>query len=264
MIASNYSLSMQEVMAKNIIMSRGGLIYLSAGMLSLTVRHDDGTSADKAVLCVRMKPSQPEYVFVDFEDCSGRVEDEDDRKKVFAFLIETYSYPERALLNVDALRDRLRIRIDSVSFISAHGDLNESDFVAIGAMRDAIARLRDEVSSHPVPIPGDLIEGPAFDGDEAFRFGVLVSERISERNPSDGTMLLNKIPYTPWATTLPGGGLAVHAGGGPFNHIRLEDLEFVGSDERRFAIWGHEGPCAAGAIFFTAKVNRWRMKDVTE
>ena len=260
MRAADYSPAMQELLAKNILLSRGGNIYPQHGLLTYPVTAEDGKTTERSVSSIHFTPGWYGGYYVYFTKGFAPLLDPEDRARAFKFIIENYTYPDRCSLDEKELRNRLDIRMNNISYISEHGDIDEQDFEMIEDIRSRLAKARDFHGQAPMPLPGDLVEGAYYSGNHPFRNGVIESEMPY----AVGKLSVCAQPYTPWAHARRDGSVFVNTSGGPFFSFDADQLEFIGPDTRLLEEWSHIGPCANGAIAFTATVNRWKVKENVE
>jgi len=247
-----------ELLAKNIILSMGGALYPQEGHLVLRVMGKDGTVEEKSVSSVFFSPGEKHRgCYVGFLRDTYRVTEEEDMRRIWRFIVDNYSYPDRDIsLDEESLRRRLELREMNIGFISKHGDINAGDIEMVEAYQKAIADMHDRMGDHPVPVPGDIVEGAYYDGAYPFKDGLLLS------NPHGVSPLSVCVrPYVPFVYLCKGDDtISLNASGGPFFGVEPSDLEYIGADRRAFCDWGHAGCCANGTVEFMATVNRWRWK----
>lgn len=63
-------------------------------------------------------------------------------------------------------------------------------------------------------------------------------------------------PYTPFVN-MSSDGISCSTSGGAWGHIPVSKLKYVGSQEKAFCDFGHNGGCANGAVTFYANVSVW-------
>lgn len=262
MTAKDYTPAMQELLAKNILLSRGGNIYPMPGQLTYEVLNHDGRLTERDVTSIHFTPGYCEKAggyYVYFMNNMCPLTEPADRKKTFEFIIEHYKCPDKFVLEEKELINRLDIRMQNISYISEHGDIDEKDFAMIEDIRSRLAKARLFPDGKPAPVAGDLIEGAYYGGKFPFNGGVIESYSMSEDKLSVCAQ-----PCTPWAHRRSGDAIHVTCSGGPFFSFLPEELEYIGKDTRLFEEWSHNGPCGNGAIRFSAEVNRWRVRPGVE
>lgn len=247
---------MQELIAKNILLSHGGSVYPMPHEISYDVMTNDGVKT-KSVVGINFMPGKSGGYFVCFMSGQGRLEDPEDKKRAFKFIINKYRYPD-PYLDENELKNRLEIREANISFIAEHGDLMESDFEKISAIRARAAKEREFEDGRILPVPGDIVEGAYYGDAHPFKNGVIESPM---RHSMPGRLTVCAEPLGPWVCQNSDGSLYVHTSGGPFFGFGVEDLEYVGEDSRLMEDWSHTGPCGNGAIAFRVKVNRWKIRE---
>jgi hypothetical protein len=246
------TLAERELAIKNAAASRGGVLRFPHGAVRLTGKLPDGSTATLSVeafslvLGARVELSR---------GYSSRWEDLTDEEKetVLNYAEKNLDYPSDPEGTVEK---RLAIRLMNARFIGQHGDLRESDYALMAETRTAIESAREGAIK---PLPGDTVEGAYYDGAQPFKKGMLDTP-YHWYEPDEISLCAQ--PYSPFVTLTDKRpeGYAFSMSGGPFFKLKTEDLEHIGKDTRVFTVWGHEGPCANGAIVFEAEVNRWRLK----
>lgn len=249
----------RELIAKNILLSHGGSIYPAPGTLTLHVHEGEGNVTEMGVTSITLgMGTRPKDICVFFQKVSGPVDEDADKHKVIGYILDNFDNPDPELeTDKAALERRLRLRGCNLRFIRAHGDLNASDIMMTEKYRMAIERLHDQAGTCPSPLPGDIVEGAYYGGKHPFSKGIIGSNKGWNKPLS-----VCAIPYVPFIYLEDGvPSIRLSISGGPFFSFEATDLELVGPDEQVFCNFGHNGPCADGAVDFHARVNRWRVKD---
>ncbi len=147
----------------------------------------------------------------------------------------------------------------NIQFISCNGDLDATDFERIRATRALVEAARSFPDGTPKPLPGDTVCGSYYEGSHPFEHGMLDTPYPWQEE--EGFLLLCAQPYSPF--TSPSGkkkeGYCLSTSGGPFFRVKPEHLEYDGTEQRMFTVWGHNGACANGSLRFPVTVNRWRL-----
>lgn len=251
---------LHELVAKNILLSHGGIIYPMPDHLKMAVPAFDGTMRAACVESVLYSPGKwgGYHIFANGKEFT--LDQNEEMMKIFRFILKNYNFPEQDKclfpLKREELEDRVFTRERNIGFISLYGDLDQSDWDKIELFRKLLAERRAEYSDTPEPLPGDIVEGAYYDGICPFKNGVIESAKGFKKPLS-----VCAKPYVPFISLGSHDKINVSTSGGPFFGFSNEDLEYVGEDERLFCDWGHCGACANGAIDFKAKVNRWRIRD---
>ena len=247
--------------AANIILSRGGILHPAYGDLSFPVMDASGKVRDKAVHSVNFCPGYLSKTgfYLQFATGYAPVEDREDLERLFSFILKSFRQPDEKKLSEEELADRTELRRVNQRFITAHGDLSERDFGMIARYRKTVAKAHEFPEGNPSPLPGDLVEGAYYGGKHPFRNGCVDTPYAWDESER---VVVCAEPYIPWVhmrSTAPGYGTSVS--GGPFFTFQPEDLVLVGPDSRLACDWGHGAACADGAVNFSVRVNRWRMKE---
>lgn len=257
MNAQDYSPRIAELLAKIIILSRGGNIYPGEHILNVPVQVDEKTIREMDVTNIHYTPGK-KYggYFVYYKRGYENLDNCISKDRIISWILERYRFPDRDLLICEKmLSERLALREKNMRFISNHGDMNIDDFMKIDAHQTTIEHARNFPDGSPVPVPGDIVEGVYY-GDHPYKWGILLNNRFEKDKFS-----VCAEPYVPFVCACreePGYALSVS--GGPFLTVTPDRLEYIGPDSRLFCDWGHEGPCADGAVDFSAGVSRWRVK----
>lgn len=259
---NNYSPTICELIAKNIVLSNGGRLYFRGNELMFPVMDKNGDVKDKAVLSLYVTSRTDQAaVYLYFVDGFAEVEKED-KARIWRFVVSNYDCPDTdILLEEEPLKRRLALRERNLVFISRHGDLKSSDIEMVENYQRVIEGAREKIKDNPVPLPGDIVEGAYYGGVQPFHNGLIESRKHYTRPLS-----ICAKPYVPFVyiRNEETGEIGMSVSGGPFFGLGLDDLEYVGSDTRLFCDWGHCGVCTDGAVEFPCKVNRWRVKDGVE
>ena len=255
----NYTPEIRELVAKNILLSKGGCLYPGCEDLAFNVITKDSTTVRSKVSSIHFTPGWPDPWYLCFlNGLEALVKDPEDLLKVWDFIITNYAFPDRnILIEKEPLLERLKLRERNIVFITRHGDIDEEDIRMIEGYRRVIEAKRKAVQSNPIPMVGDTVEGAYYDGAHPFRDGV-----IDTMNHWDKELSVCARPYVPFVHYRghEGEDIGLSVSGGPFFGIDAKDLEYIGPDTRWFCDWGHAGICAQGSIDFPVTVNRWRVK----
>lgn len=256
---NNYTPEIRELIAKNILLSMGGSIYPRFRDLVFPVMDQTGQVTEKSVTSIHFSPSDKGGCYIYFLHGGAYVNEEEDKQKVWDYILSNYSFPDGDIaLEKEPLERRIALRQRNIVFISRHGDITEDDILMAEEYRKVMESKREAMKDHPVPTPGDIVEGAYYGGKHPFKDGVIDSRPGYKKRFSVCAQ-----PYTPFVYLIDGAvpDVAMSVSGGPFFGMNEDDLEYVGTDTRYFCDWGHPGPCADGAVDFPVKVNRWRVKD---
>lgn len=267
MKASDYSSLIVELIAKNIVLSRGGALYFSGHDLpEVQFRPDSASEATETAPIKSVYYSAPSFggkywkengrFYVSLPNGFVGILEPRDEKVIWAYVVEHYRFPDSILLDEKELLERLTLRMVNVSFIAEHGDLNEDDFILIEERRRLFAKMHQDSS---VPLPGDTVEGTYYHGACKFSRGVIESFR------TDGDRLsVCTSPYgEPWAHEKDG-QVVVSTSGGPYFGYPRECFRPNGKEKRLFCEFGHAGVCGNGAISFPVEVNKWVLTEGRE
>ena len=260
MDTQSYTPEIQRLIATNILLSNGGSIYLAPGTMSFPVIDEDKNVREKDVTAIFYgMGTSPKDICLYFTKGFAPVTEEDDKRKVWTFILSNYKNPDADILpEKELLEERVRLRSYNLTFIRKHGDLDDNDIQMVSVYQRAIHAMHEAVKDSPVPLAGDIVEGAYYDGAFPFENGIIESAPGWHKDHS-----ICATPFTPFIhlrnSAVPEIGLSVS--GGPFFSIDAKDLEYIGEGERCFCDWGHCGPSADGAVTFPAKVNRWRVKE---
>lgn len=250
-----------ELVAKNILLSLGGTIYVPYKDLSFPVRNEtDGAVTERYITDIHFTPGQNHGVYAYFNNgFFAIITDEKDRKRAYDYIYDLYESPDKDIpWDEETLQERLFLRERNIRFILEHGDLEPDDYQMIRTYQKAIAAQRDAIKDNPHPLPGDIVEGAYYNGSHEFNNGIIESKPHWKKPLS-----VCAVPYVPFISFADKNEerISTSVSGGPFFGLNPEDLEYIGEDKRFFCDWGHEGPCRDGSIEFQAKVNRWRIKE---
>lgn len=258
MTIENATPEIRELVARNILLSHGGYISVPGyERLTFPVEDNEGNVKEKTVYGIHFYAGRFTSIHLSFADTRAEVRDKDDLKKVVDYILEGFKPSDLDIpLEKDALNEQLTLLVRNYTFIRRYGDFNKEDLEMIASHRKALESARKAVEGHPVPLPGDTVEG--LYGDSPFNQGLIDSGK-GRMKP----LHVCARPYVPFIfknSSVPV-SYSLSVSGGPFFSLDNEDLEYVGPDERYFCDWGHNGPCVDGAVEFRAKVNRWRIKE---
>ena len=262
MNAKDYPQAVVELMAKNIILSKGGCIHFPEAdrpVLDYRESPSDEHSVKVPVAGVSFRPgwvkNSPYYAFLpDGVLCAI---DKEDENVLWAYIVERYPSPGRVVVDEKELSRRLDLRLHNLSFISAHGDLKEYDFELVDFIEPFFSKKRVCPDGTPIPMPGDTVSGTYYGGAVSFGHGVIESGLTG-----CGKLSVCTNPYgSPWAHVNEQKELVVRSDGGPYFGYTPDQLEYVGEDVSVFKEWGSAGICGNGAVYFPIKVNAWRLKE---
>lgn len=253
-----------ELIAKNILLSRGGAIYPNPRDLSMTLVEKDGTERELGVCSVLFAGSTGVFggYYVGLTNGGTyRLTDEADKKKIIHKILQLYSIPDRDIpLRKGLLEERVRLRERNIAFIARYGDITQKDLDMMDEYQKAMQKLREEVKENPVPLVGDTVEGTDYSGEHPFTAGVIDAAPGWSKEFS-----FCAEPYVPFVSFESNKtAVSLSVSGGSFLQVDAKDLEYVGEDVRYFCNWGHCGPCAGGALQFPVKVNKWRVKEAVD
>lgn len=261
MDTTKYTPEIREVLVKNIILSRGGNLHPKPGQLKFDVVDQRGETKEREVSSIHFTPGWKSEYYLYFYGLKGfcELKDTKEKERIFNYILESFKYPDICVYDKETLLDRLETRMQNISFISQHGDLDEGDWMMIDEYRSIIAKAHDFSGKKPHPVPGDIVEGAYYNGVHLFKNGLIETQKGWNKPIS-----VCACPYTPFIHERGENEFALSVSGGPFFSFNPEDFEFIGKDTRFFCDWGHCGGCANGAVRFTAKVNRWKIKKGVE
>jgi len=136
-------------------------------------------------------------------------------------------------------------------FLNTHHSISENEVKNINNTILVIELTRDEL----IPKTGDTVLFTSEHGD--YYGNALIS-----RTWDNGELEICESPYTPFYCGYDNKthNINISVSGGAFHNIKKEEFRLLREDTRKFCNWGDCGPCADGAIDFTAKVNVWEVK----
>lgn len=251
-----------ETSARLIIASQGG--GLSIRPFDLQLPESGKDNAKKvSVIAVRFGLLDKNAIIVLFPSGDRQVEDEKEKSAIFNYIVDSFPVPivlKHSKLTAEEAMDLFR---HNQSFICQHGELDTYDINEIRSCQYAMlaARAASEMLGEDKPLSGDIIEGAYYNGVFPFKGGAVVNA------PSWGTkegVHFCAQPYVPWIAVCEDGLPSLDCSGGPFFTVPRSEVEYVGEDIRYCCCWGHNGPCANGAIHFPVKVKRWRIKPTAD
>ena len=124
-----------------------------------------------------------------------------------------------------------------------HG-ITDSDLV----MANDYVRLIEITRSSKTPKAGDRIRYTNKYGDY-YEYAHIEYVR-------DGIVNVCECPYVPFiGKNRIGDGIYCNTSGGAWTNIPVENLTYVGTEEKTFQDWGHDGACADGTVQFKANVS---------
>ena len=255
----NHKPEILELIAKNILLSKGGSVKAGPEDITFYVTDKNGATSLQKVSSIHFSPGWPQPWLLCFQNGKeALVTNEDDLLKVWDYVVKNHVKSDRdILIGKETLKTLLRLRERNILFIVRHGDLTEGDVLMAEDYRRVMEAKRAAVKGAPIPFAGDTVEGVYYEGGEPFTNGVI------ESNPHCGKELsVCARPYVPFVYYRDGErtDIGLSVSGGPFFGINSEDLEYVGPHTRWFCDWGHDGRCAHGSVEFPVTVNRWRIK----
>lgn len=261
MKASDFPPPIVELMAKNIILSKGGTIHFNDDSRpEINFRPGPGEEVIGKVPVIRiyytgvaLGPEGIPYL-CSTPNCRCFCLEPDDLPVMWSFIVEHYPSSDKDLFSGEELKKRLDLREYNLSFISEHGDLNEDDFAFIDCIQHKFAVLHQADEDGCIPKPGDTVEGTYYDGACKFSRGVVESFRTNENRLSVCTS-----PYgEPWVHKKDD-AIVVTTSGGPYFGYAKQDFQYKGKEKRLFREFGHAGVCANGTISFPVEVNCWKV-----
>ena len=258
---NNYTMEELELIAKNILLSRGGAVYPNPIELRMPLVDKDGIEKELGVTSIVFGGSTGKFggYYVGLTDGGMYCLTEDlEKKKIWRELLRLYPIPDNDIpMEKGPLLERARLRERNIAFISHYGDITKKDLDMMTGYQKVMQQLREEMKDHPVPLVGDTVEGAYYSGKHPFTKGVIGSAPGWTKQFS-----ICAEPYIPFLFyTKERKAVGMSVSGGPFFGMDAKDLEYVGTDERYFCDWGHNGPCADGSFEFPVKVNKWRIKE---
>lgn len=136
-------------------------------------------------------------------------------------------------------------------FIEEHYELEQTDYNIANKWIDIIEKTRTQKS----PKPGDVLQLTNEHGDY---FGFA---HIDNYN-SDGMLTVCERAYTPFCGRYieEKNDVTFSTSGGAWCSVDPSLCKYVGTTQKKFCDWGHNGACAHGAIDFVATVNVWEYK----
>lgn len=247
---------------KNLIASRGGILEMPCNGLTVTgTVEGPGRKPEEVSVSIRsLETVLREDITVElYGGYSAGWEElsEEEQESILSYALDRFGVngnPEWAD------RQHYDLRRLNLGFIREYGDLEEKDFKKMDLVKDAIEKARLFSGNDIRPLPGDSVEGAYYGGKFPFKNGMLDT-------PYDwyeeGEVSLCAGPYSPFTRLADWRqeGYSFSMSGGPYFKMSSGDLEYVGTDERLFTVWGHWGACANGDIRFPVKVNRWKVKE---
>ena len=253
--------NINEIIAKNILLSRGGELKIGPSKKQFTVPVSETQQVDIArIEYIPTSKMKKLHLWIG-DELFVTPENDIEETAVYEYITANFGNPDGEKLSNENLSFRMKLREMNQNFIRRYGDLNQEDF----DMAERCIRLIDEArtahNENPVPLPGNLVEGYCYDGTVYYSEG-----RIESRKHSQKELMFCGRPYTPFIYQSPlyDENYRLTIDGGPYIGINKADLEYVGKDTALFCDWGHEGPCQDGTVRFPATVNRWKIKKGTE
>lgn len=131
-------------------------------------------------------------------------------------------------------------------FLSSHLNITDYDVDMANKNVGAIERSRSKLS----PMPGDIVR---YTNKYSKYFHHAHVESVC-----NGEAYICEEPYIPFVSCGDTGVRCVTSGGS-WVCIKTEKMHLIGRDKKLFNDWGHNGPCADGAICFEAYVNVWEF-----
>lgn len=187
--------------------------------------------------------------------------DNDEKKMLFSVSTRGTDELTRFLLNYykpDLKKVEMKyLNIINATFIMAHGALDASDYEKIASAQKLMFALRLGLYARKMPFVGDTLEGAYYDLKYPFNNGIIV-QRPPYAPEGDERIHFCAEPYIPFINTSNGN---LNVSGGPWFAADKSCFEYLGIDERLFQVFGHEGPCADGAICFPCVTTRWRLTE---
>ena len=123
------------------------------------------------------------------------------------------------------------------------------------AMANDYVRLIESTRSSKIPKAGDRIRYTNKYGDY---YECAHIEYITER----GEVNICERPYVPFiGKNRIGDGIYCNTSGGAWTDIPSGELLYVGTEEKTFQDWGHDGACADGTVQFKANVSVWEYNE---
>ena len=130
-----------------------------------------------------------------------------------------------------------------------HG-ITDSDLV----MANDYVRLIEITRSSKTPKAGDRIRYTNKYGDY-YEYAHIEYVR-------DGIVNVCECHYVPFiGKNRIGDGIYCNTSGGAWTNIPVENLTYVGTEEKTFQDWGHDGACADGTVQFKANVSVWEYNE---
>jgi len=138
----------------------------------------------------------------------------------------------------------------NVSYDFKHS-VTQSDVDKVNKMVEMIEKSRNKESVQV----GDIVEFTNKYGDY-YRHAHVESNK-------DMKLYICEKPYVPFIEVRRDTDtLYTSTSGGAWRYIP-ENLQYVGTKEKAFVVWGHRGPCGNGAVTFFANVNVWEYTEGT-
>lgn len=260
MIYEGLTDEVREIIAKNIMLSRGGSIYPPYKDLYFEVTDLNGETQTRSVSSIHFTPGYKGEFYLYFYGMKGFCEltDAEEKEQVIDFILENYKSPDIIYIDKETLFPRLELRKRNISFIAEHGDLTESDFEMIKVYQETVKLAHDAQGAKLRPLPGDIVQGAYYNNTFEFTSGVILT--FPRRD--DGKLSVCAKPIGPWISKDNNDvKYDVDTSGGPFFAFSPEELQYAGKDTRYLTAWSHTGPCGNGAISFPVEVNKWRVKE---
>lgn len=119
-----------------------------------------------------------------------------------------------------------------------------------------LVALIESTRSKEMPIVGDMVQYTSKWGD--------FYEHAHIEVVNDEKLYICEQPYVPFVEKVQeNSGIITNTSGGAWTNIP-KNIQYVGTADKFFKVWGHCGPCVDGAIVFEAKVSLWRYSDCEE
>ena len=146
------------------------------------------------------------------------------------------------------------LQVINARFIYEHGPLNDEDINKIIEFQKLMATMRLGAQARLTPFPGDTLQGAYYDGKFPFNNGLIV-QRPAYAEENDNKIHFCAGPYIPFITEKG----HMDCSGGPWFSADKRHFTYAGEGERLFQFFGHDGPCANGAVTFPARSNNWHL-----
>lgn len=139
--------------------------------------------------------------------------------------------------------------IDSLKAINPSYDLQHTITQFDVDKANKYIALIESTRSITLPQAGDMLK-------YTDRYGSYYPHAHIEYN-RQGECNVCEQPYVPFIGADGKNGIWCSTSGGAWHNLDVQELKYVGKEQKYFCDWGHCGACANGAVHFAAEVSVW-------